>query len=129
MPPKESGIPIFQCDSRLVLLVRSACVLLLVGRAWQHLFWDAPFRALLWSQATMEGVVKAVLGLDWEAYASNPTISDTIQGVIRGFGAFYLLAAVVAMVYPVDAKACGRRWLAGVLLCASLSLFFLGYLY
>ncbi len=78
-------------------ILRLSCFLVLVGRAWEHLFWDAPFRTLLWDQALMEGVINAVLGIAWFEYVTSPTTDLVIQNIIRGFGVFYLLMAILTL--------------------------------
>jgi hypothetical protein len=78
----------------VVALLRWACVAVFAARAWQHLRFDAPFRALLWNEPSMTPFVQAVLGLDWGAYAAQ---SDPyITGIVRGFGGLYAVCAVAA---------------------------------
>jgi len=105
-------------------LLRVTCVLLFLGRAWQHLRWDAPFRALLWSQDTMEAPVRFFLGLDWNTYATNPATEAFIRGLIHAHGGFYLLCAVAAALCTPS-----KRWTHWLLFAGALSLFFLSYLY
>jgi|AntRauTorckE5430_2_1112549.scaffolds.fasta_scaffold31010_2 hypothetical protein len=69
----------------------------LLARGWQHLYWDAPFRALLWDQAWMEGMVQAVLGMDWQTYVTHPNTDWWIQQLVFGTGVFYVLAGTVAI--------------------------------
>ena len=46
-------------------VLRLATFALFAGRAWQHLFWDAPFRALLWDKETMENFDEFKRSLEW----------------------------------------------------------------
>lgn len=69
----------------------------LFARGWQHLYWDAPFRALLWDQAWLEGMVQTVLGMDWQAYVTHPNTDWWIQQLIFGTGVFYVMAGLVAI--------------------------------
>lgn len=82
----------------LKLLQLSACTVFL-GRSWQHLYWDAPFRALLWDESLMGGVVRSVFGWSWQSYVSSPEVDTAIQWIIRGVGGLYLLAAVAVYAY------------------------------
>lgn len=102
-----------------------ATFLLFSGRAWQHLFWDAPFRALLWDQEVVEGLVLFFRGGTWQEYVTSPTSDQFIQNIQMGFGCFYGVMALVTL--------CIRRlhishyvWLY---LFSSLSLAFLAVLY
>lgn len=77
----------------LQLLQLSACAVFL-GRAWQHLYWDAPFRALLWDESLLRGIVENVFGWSWQWYVGSPEMDAAIQWLIRGVGGLYLLAAI-----------------------------------
>ncbi|WP_372948667.1 hypothetical protein [Mariniphaga sp.] len=77
--------------------LRLATFLLFAGRAWQHLFWDAPFRALLWDQNTMESIVLFFRGGIWQEYVTSAATDRFIQTVITGFGIFYALMALVTL--------------------------------
>lgn len=78
-------------------LLRIATVLLFAGRAWQHLFWDAPFRALFWDQQIMEGIVMLLRGGTWQEYAVSENMDLYIRWVIKGFGFFYGMMAVLTV--------------------------------
>ncbi|NRA49852.1 MAG: hypothetical protein HRU12_12025 [Phaeodactylibacter sp.] len=68
----------------------------LFARGWQHLYWDAPFRTLLWDQAWMEGIIQTVLGMDWQSYVTHPKTDLWIQDLVFGTGVFYVIAGIVA---------------------------------
>ena len=78
------------------LLQTAACGLLL-GRAWQHLFWDAPYREFLWDEYWMKDLVSLVLGLSWSEYVGNPLYDERIKLFSQGIGWFYLFAAGAAL--------------------------------
>jgi len=68
-----------------------------LGRAWQHWRWDAPYRALLWDEQWMSGVVANLLSMDWETYISDLQVDNTIQLAIKSIGIFYFICAFVAL--------------------------------
>ncbi len=103
-------------------LLRWACVALFLGRAWQHLRWDAPYRALLWSQETMEGVIAVVVGMSWETYATSPEVAAAIATGVQVIGLFFVLCAVAAGCCSPT-----RRWTHFVLAAGALALTFLAY--
>lgn len=98
------------------------CAALFFGRAWQHLFWDAPYRSLLWSQETMAGAVGFFLGLSWEDYATSPAVAAVIAGSIKIIGGFYLVCGIAALRFTPT-----RRWTHLMLALGALALTFLAY--
>jgi len=78
-------------------LLQTAAFGLLLGRAWQHLFWDAPYRELLWDEYWMKDFVSVVFGLSWSEYVGNPLYDERIRLFSQGIGWFYLLAAGAAL--------------------------------
>ncbi len=78
------------------LFVQIATVTVFLGRAWQHLYWDAPYRALLWDEQWMRPVLEGVLGWNWQTYVTNLANDAIIQKSIQGIGILYLLAAIAA---------------------------------
>jgi hypothetical protein len=72
-----------------------------LGRAWQHLVWDAPYRALFWDERLFGGLVAALWGMEWGEWASSSAVDAGIQRFIQGLGVLYLLCALAAL---------GLRW-------------------
>ncbi len=105
-------------------LLQFATAAVFLGRAWQHWFWDAPFRALLWEEHWMKGIVESWTNYTWETYITSPVIDEAIQSLIRAHGPFYLLLALIALFLPRL-----PRWSATLLLLGSASLLFLASLY
>jgi hypothetical protein len=68
----------------------------LIGRAYQHWFWDAPYRALLWDEEWMRPLIEGLFGLSWRAYAGDVGIDRAIQTGIKVVGSLLGLGAVVA---------------------------------
>lgn len=109
----------------LLLIFQITAFMVFAGRAWQHLFWDAPYRTFFWDQGWMEGIVTSLSGLTWQEYATSPITDALIQGAIRLSGIFYALCAVLALLIRPES----RRWMGRVLLAGSLGLTFLAFLY
>ena len=78
-------------------LVQAATVSVFLARAWQHLHWDAPYRALFWDEAWMKGLVEPTLGITWRAYVTSPQTDAFIQTLIVGTGWLYLVCALAAL--------------------------------
>jgi hypothetical protein len=107
------------------LTLRLATFLLFAGRGWQHLFWDVPFRALLWDKELMEPVVLFFRGGTWQEYVTSAATDRFIQNIINGFGIFYAFMAVLTLL--VRGKLLTR--LAWLYILSSVSLAFLAFLY
>jgi hypothetical protein len=105
-------------------ILRLATFLLFAGRAWQHLFWDAPFRALLWDKNAMESVVLSLRGGTWQEYVTSAGTDQFIQTTIIGFGIFYAFMAIVTLFIGKHQKP--FFWLY---IFSSVSLAFLAFLY
>lgn len=119
-----SNLMITTPRNSLLLVLRLSCFFVFTGRAWQHLFWDAPFRTLLWDEALMEPVVKLFLGISWFEYSTSGLVDMMIQWGVRGFGFFYLFMAILTLLLHKP-----NRW-AGVLYgLAAVCLSFLAFLY
>ena len=114
-----------QTNQTLVLnILKAATFLLFAGRAWQHLFWDAPFRALLWDQSMMEGIVTALRGGTWQEYVTSENTDHIIRALIIGFGIFYSLMAILTLF--VTARMKRIKWLY---ILSSIFLLSLAFLY
>lgn len=115
--------PAHHSGSQFIAILKVACFFVFAGRAWQHLVWDAPFRALLWDQRLMEGVVTFLTGADWNSYVTNPAVDRGIQIMIRCAGWFYVVAALCVWLVRKD-----RKWMGWVLWGGAFLLVFLSFL-
>ncbi len=68
--------------------------LILGGRAYQYLFWDAPFRAFLWDEDLLSPIVEGVFNTSWHDYVTNLNVDTWIQRLIELNGFLFLLAAI-----------------------------------
>lgn len=115
-----------QSNIQLVhVTLRAATFLLFAGRAWQHLFWDAPFRALLWDQNSMESIVLYFRGGTWQEYVTSAATDRFIQTAITGFGIFYVLMALITLFI----RGRHRKQFLALYILSSVSLAFLAFLY
>jgi len=78
-------------------LLQLAAFTVLLGRAWQHLYWDAPFRAFLWDEKLLSGLVEQFSTMDWETYITSMEVDNAIGNSIKVFGVFYLLSAILVL--------------------------------
>ena len=95
-----------------------------LGRGFQHIYWDAPYRALLWDEEWMTPFVRFFLGLEWDQYATNPAVDSFITSLVDFTGWFYLLCALGVLLldrFP--------RLIRPILILGGLNLIFLAGLY
>lgn len=109
--------------SNYIIILKWACFFIFAGRAWQHLFWDAPFRALLWDQELMQCLIQKLTGLTWEEYSASTKVESIIQFFIRATGWLYVVCALASLVLNKGNKLIGK-----ILLIGSASLCFLAFL-
>ncbi|MFZ2900963.1 MAG: hypothetical protein WA004_20185 [Saprospiraceae bacterium] len=97
----------------LYKLLQLAAVCVLLGRAYQHWFWDAPYRAILWDESLMKPLVEGLFGVSWREYAGNVGVDRAVQAGMKVIGSLLAAGAVVAA-FPrrFPAKA---RWILAVL--------------
>jgi hypothetical protein len=95
-----------------------------LGRAWQHLFWDAPLRVLLWDEAWMKPLVENVFKHSWDDYITSPATEEKILMASYAFGVFYFCCALIAaFIFEVP------KWVAQLLKAGAFFLFLLACLY
>lgn len=108
--------------NKIFLIVQIATATVFLGRAWQHWFWEAPYRTLLWDENWMRPLIEGIFGTSWDIYV---TTSDAkIQIFIKIISGLYLICALAAIFI--------HRWkkIAIVLLTlGGFSLIFLAALY
>ncbi len=98
------------------------CVFLIfIGRAWQHLFWDAPYRSFFWDESFLKPFIEGVFNIPWKDYVTNLQNDRYIQNGIKINGVIYAIAAVSSLL--VTAKTI--KWLRFPILLGGLSLIIL----
>lgn len=124
MSPPQTGTVTRSAFPTFVLLIRIATVAVFLGRAWQHLRWDAPYRDLFWDEKWMGRIVSFFGYADWNAYVTAPQTDQIMQNIVQGTGWFYLLCAIIALMITRMGKP--GRWILRIGGC---SLIFLAALY
>ncbi len=107
---------------KIFLILQAATIAVFLGRAWQHLRWDAPYWALFWDENWMRPLVEELWGEPWAVYVSES--GRTILSLIRTVGWFYLLCALAAAFIRRLKKIA-----VAILFAGGISLFFLALLY
>ena len=107
-----------------LLLLKISAFLVFIGRAYQHLFWDAPFRSLLWDEQILKPIVQGLFGIEWNSFVTDLGMDANIQSLIQLQGLFYLFAAIIVLLIQTNSK----KWMQIVLYFGGFSLVFLSVL-
>lgn len=110
--------------SSLICILRLSAFFVFFGRGLEHLITDVPFRAILWDQHLMEGLVTTVTGLSWNEYATSSTCNFIIDASIKITGVFYLLCAITSLFIKFKHKHLSKLLVLGFLLLITLSVLF-----
>ncbi len=110
---------------KLITILKLSTFLIFLGRAYQHIVWDAPYRAFLWDEGILKGVVETVFGTTWNDYVTSLSAANAISFSIKTIGVFYLLCAIVVLLIKPNMKKLGTFFLLG----GSIGLFILAFLY
>ena len=109
---------------KIFLLLQIATFCVFAGRAYQHLFWDAPFRSILWSEAWMSWFVEGVWGMEWTDYVRSAETNTMIDNLTINHGYFYAFCAVVTAFIRILPKL-----VRPILLLGAASLILLAFMY
>ncbi|MBQ0732696.1 DoxX-like family protein [Aquimarina celericrescens] len=111
-------------NSKALIILYISVFLIFFGRAWQHLFWDAPYRSFFWDEALLQPIVEGIFNISWKDYVTSSTTDNFIQGIIRANGMLYLIASICAL----SAKMLNTRWIRIPILFGGVSLVILAIL-
>ncbi len=95
-----------------------------LGRAWQHWFYDAPFRELLWDEGRMKPIVEQIFGIEWSSWVTDASYDSAIATFIDGVGVFYVICGLAVLLLKKIPKISGP-----IIWLGSISLFILAFLY
>ena len=85
-------------------LLKLSVFLIFIGRAWQHIFWDAPFRTFFWNESLLKSFVEKYLNISWTNYVTSPQTDAFIQTCIQANGVLYAIAAFCAIIITKNNK-------------------------
>ncbi|WP_282084869.1 hypothetical protein [Aquimarina algiphila] len=112
-------------QQKIITILKASTFLIFLGRAYQHMVWDPPYRTFLWDEAILKGFVESVFGVSWNEYVTSLSVASSISLSIKIIGVFYLLCAVVTLLIKPGMKKVGKLFLLG----GSIGLFILAVLY
>ncbi|MFL1896702.1 hypothetical protein ACJRPK_13425 [Aquimarina sp. 2-A2] len=80
-------------------LLHLSVFLIFIGRAYQHLFWDAPYRTFFWDEALLKPIVEGLFNRSWQEYVTDLETDTLITTIIRINGYLYLSAAMATLAF------------------------------
>lgn len=85
-------------------LLKLSVFFIFIGRAWQHLFWDAPYRTFFWDESLLKPIIENWFGASWRIYATSSTTDFLVQSLIIGKGFLYVMAAISSLLITKSNK-------------------------
>jgi hypothetical protein len=116
-----------QLASKTTFLLKLSTSLWLFGRAWQHLFWETPYREFFWNGKLMERPIKWLFNISWNEYMTSPSSDLAIEWFSYLLGILFLTTSF--SVWLINNKKVHNKLLI-VSLCFQIPyvwLHFLGY--
>jgi len=110
----------FNQELKLILSLRVGAFLCLLGWAWVHFYWEAPYAILVWNETVFSWVERG--GGDWEKFVGTGSNDGLLQQVVRQLFWIFLIAAAASFA----ARKCSI-WKLIALLMGSLFLIILFY--
>lgn len=89
--------------SKSILILKIAVFTIFIARAYQHIFWDVPYRAILWYERVMSPILN-VFNIKWSDFVNDSTVDSKIQYIIKGIGVLYLIAAFLVLNFNETSK-------------------------
>ena len=83
-------------ESSLELILRLSTFFVLLGRGIQHLFFDAPYRILLWNEGLLSPIFN-LFGWSWTEYVTSPLTDRMINASITSVGVVLLLTSLIVV--------------------------------
>jgi len=106
-------------------ILRASAFFVFIGRAWQHLFQDGPYRTLFWNESLFGPLVNAITPWSWSQYVTHPMTDTVIQMGTRIIGIGFLFCAIFALTASAGNRRDRRM---KVLISGAAGLMFLAFL-
>ena len=108
---------------RNLLLLQLASSAVFLGRGWQFILWDAPYRAFFWDEPIM-GPVAGLFGFTWSEYLNSVATDQAISQLIVFSGIIFVLCAIAVWILPK-----WKKVLVPLIILGVIQLLFLSFLY
>lgn len=110
-------------NKKSFLLLKISIISVFIGRAYQHLFWDAPFRTFFWDEGLLKTFVEGTFSIDWQSYVTSIQTDAYVDWLVQIFGFLYLASAIAVLIYNFKSK-----FFKSIIIVGGLGLVFLSFL-
>jgi hypothetical protein len=84
-------------NSYVIKLLKITTFFVFIGRAYQLIFWDAPYRSLLWDEKLLSPLLEFLFNVEWQSYVISLDNDLYIQRLIQFNGVFFLICAILCL--------------------------------
>lgn len=106
--------PSLKKEIRTFKLLKFSAFLVLFGRAYQFLFFGAPFRAILWDESLFAPIVEFIFNISWYEYATSAIVNQRIELFTKISGFVLFLSGIIVLVWDRINSSFFKRLLLGL---------------
>lgn len=81
-------------NKKLELFLKFIVFSILISRAYQHIFWDVPYRTVFWCEPYFRNIVENTFKTPWEKYVS-PEVDIVFKKIIKTIGLYFLSISIL----------------------------------
>jgi len=108
----------------IIRILRITTFLLFIGRAWEHIYWEGPFRNFFYNPEGFGKVLEWLSGSSLSEIYRDHFYANLIDNISTGIGVVYAFAGVATLFYSPTRKM--LKWVIGLgVFCLALT--FLGF--
>jgi len=106
----------------VIRLLRVSTFLLFIGRAWEHIYWEGPFRNFFYNPHGFGKVLEWLTGSTLQEIYRDHFYEHLIDNVSVGVGIVYALAGIATLFYSPSRKI--LKWIIGLgVFCLALTFY------
>jgi hypothetical protein len=84
-------------NKKIIQILKVCAFTIFVGRAYQFIFFNAPFRSFLWDESLLRPILEGLFNTPWRDYVTSLTADKWIQNSVILNGVIYGIAAIAVI--------------------------------
>ena len=80
-------------------ILRYCVFFIFIGRAYQFIFFDVPFRSFFWDESLLSPIVENVFQITWFEYATSLKVDFWINNLSMFCGLLLIIASISALLW------------------------------
>jgi len=80
-------------------VLRYCVFFIFIGRAYQFMFFGAPFRAFFWDESLLSPVIENVFGISWYDYSTSLEVNYWIEALTKACGVVLFISGITALLW------------------------------